>query len=254
MHYAGLQTPDEQQQQRLQNINSISTAQSLDQYRAAQAQALQMVNVQSPVEKSSRCRPIPRRRFGRRRAVRRSRRLTPRRCTGIDWPTCCEVELIHPPTRNCSRSRKHSRTSPPNHPDTATAAKSAYMGIIGKMQAAGALNSDYLTSPQHLSAAIQAAGKKGVLTPAEVQQGTGFMATYTTPAATAANVNVKIDAGQAQQGIDSDTPLTQEHNRRFGLHRRMRTRRALQLGENSARTIRQDTVTQQSAHRRNQQN
>ena len=74
------------------------------------------------------------------------------------------------------------------------------MGIIGKMQAAGALPPDYLTSPQHLSAAIQAAGKKGVLTPAEVQQGTGFMATYTTPAATAANVNVKIDASQAQQG------------------------------------------------------
>ena len=64
----------------------------------------------------------------------------------------------------------------------------------------GALPPDYLTSPQHLSAAIQAAGKKGVLTPAEVQQGTGFMATYTTPAATAANVNVKIDASQAQQG------------------------------------------------------
>jgi hypothetical protein len=84
--------------------------------------------------------------------------------------------------------------------DTAAAAKSDYMGLIGKLQAAGALPPDYLTSPQHLSAAIQAAGRKGILTPAEVQQGTGFMATYTTPAATAANVNVKIDAAQAQQG------------------------------------------------------
>jgi hypothetical protein len=44
MRDAGLQTPDQQQQTRLQNISSISTAQSLDQYRAAQAQALQMVN------------------------------------------------------------------------------------------------------------------------------------------------------------------------------------------------------------------
>ena len=46
MRDAGLQSPEQQQQQRLQNIISISTAQSLDQYRAAQAQALQMVNVQ----------------------------------------------------------------------------------------------------------------------------------------------------------------------------------------------------------------
>ena len=48
MRDAGLATPDQLQQQRLQNISSISTAQSLDQYRAAQAQALQMVNVQLP--------------------------------------------------------------------------------------------------------------------------------------------------------------------------------------------------------------
>ena len=110
---------------------------------------------------------------------------------GIDPSTDTQLQQI-------AQAQQDFTAKPPA--DTATAAKSAYMGIIGKMQAAGSLPPDYLTSPQHLSAAIQAAGKKGVLTPAEVQQGTGFMATYTTPAATAANVNVKIDASQAQQG------------------------------------------------------
>jgi hypothetical protein len=198
---AGLATPDQQQQQRLQNISSISTAQSLDQYRAAQAQALQMVNVQLPngdvVQMpansaakvyAAQSRPQtqttdPKEMYGQRLAyLLRS---------GIDPSTDTQLQQI-------AQAQQDFTAKPPA--DTATAAKSAYMGIIGKMQAAGALNPDYLTSPQHLSAAIQAAGKKGVLTPAEVQQATGFMATYTTPAATAANVNVKIDASQAQQG------------------------------------------------------
>jgi hypothetical protein len=198
---AGLATPDQLQQQRLQNINSISTAQSLDQYRAAQAQALQMVNVQLPSGEvvqmpansaakvyAAQSRPQtqstdPKEMYGQRLAfLLRS---------GIDPSTDTQLQQI-------AQAQQDFTAKPPA--DTATAAKSAYMGIIGKMQAAGALPPDYLTSPQHLSAAIQAAGKKGVLTPAEVQQGTGFMATYTTPAATAANVNVKIDASQAQQG------------------------------------------------------
>jgi hypothetical protein len=198
---AGLPSPDQQQQQRLNNIASISTAQSLDQYRAAQAQALQMVNVQLPngdvVQMpansaakvyAAQSRPQtqttdPKEMYGQRLAyLLRS---------GIDPSSDTQLQQI-------AQAQQDFTAKPPA--DTATAAKSAYMGIIGKMQAAGALPPDYLTSPQHLSAAIQAAGKKGVLTPAEVQQGTGFMATYTTPAATAANVNVKIDASQAQQG------------------------------------------------------
>ena len=203
MRDAGLSTPDQLQQQRLQNINSISTAQSLDQYRAAQAQALAMVNVQLPNGEvvqmpansaakvyASQVRAQtqqpstdPKEMYGRRLAYLLQ--------NGIDPSTDTQLQQI------ASAQQDFTAKSPA---DTATAAKSAYMGIIGKMQAAGALPPDYLTSPQHLSAAIQAAGKKGVLTPAEVQQGTGFMATYTTPAATAANVNVKIDAGQAQQG------------------------------------------------------
>jgi hypothetical protein len=198
---AGLATPDQLQQQRLQNINSISTAQSLDQYRAAQAQALQMVNVQLPSGEvvqmpansaakvwAAQSRPQaqstdPKEMYGQRLAYLLR--------NGIDPTTDTQLQQI-------AQAQQDFTAKPPA--DTATAAKSAYMGIIGKMQAAGSLPPDYLTSPQHLSAAIQAAGKKGVLTPAEVQQGTGFMATYTTPAATAANVNVKIDAGQAQQG------------------------------------------------------
>jgi hypothetical protein len=198
---AGLPSPDQQQQQRLNNIASISTAQSLDQYRAAQAQALQMVNVQLPngdvVQMpansaakvyAAQSRPQtqttdPKEMYGQRLAyLLRS---------GIDPSSDTQLQQI-------AQAQQDFTAKPPA--DTATAAKSAYMGIIGKMQAAGALPPDYLTSPQHLSSAIQAAGKKGVLTPAEVQQGTGFMATYTTPAATAANVNVKIDASQAQQG------------------------------------------------------
>jgi hypothetical protein len=201
MRDAGLATPEQLQQQRLQNISSISTAQSLDQYRAAQAQALQMVNVQLPngdvVQMpansaakvyAAQSRPQtqltdPKEMYGQRLAfLLRS---------GIDPSTDPQLQQI-------AQAQQDFTAKPPA--DTATAAKSAYMGIIGKMQAAGALPPDYLTSPQHLSAAIQAAGRKGVLTPAEVQQGTGFMATYTTPAATAANVNVKIDASQAQQG------------------------------------------------------
>ncbi len=203
MRDAGLQSPEQQQQQRLQNISSISTAQSLDQYRAAQAQALAMVNVQLPSGEvvqmpansaakvyASQVRAQtqqpstdPKEMYGRRLAYLLQ--------NGIDPSTDTQLQQI-------ASAQQDFTAKPPA--DTATAAKSAYMGIIGKMQAAGALPPDYLTSPQHLSAAIQAAGKKGVLTPAEVQQGTGFMATYTTPAATAANVNVKIDASQAQQG------------------------------------------------------
>jgi hypothetical protein len=203
MRDAGLASPDQLQQQRLQNINSISTAQSLDQYRAAQAQALQMVNVQLPSGEvvqmpansaakvyASQVRAQtqqpstdPKEMYGRRLAYLLQ--------SGIDPSTDTQLQQI-------ASAQQDFTAKPPA--DTATAAKSAYMGIIGKMQAAGALPQDYLTSPQHLSAAIQAAGKRGVLTPAEVQQGTGFMATYTTPAATAANVNVKIDATQAQQG------------------------------------------------------
>jgi hypothetical protein len=203
MRDAGLSTPDQLQQQRLQNINSISTAQSLDQYRAAQAQALAMVNVQLPSGEvvqmpansaakvyASQVRAQmqqpstdPKEMYGRRLAYLLQ--------NGIDPSTDTQLQQI-------ASAQQDFTAKPPA--DTATAAKSAYMGIIGKMQAAGALPPDYLTSPQHLSAAILAAGKKGVLTPAEVQQGTGFMATYTTPAATAANVNVKIDTGQAQQG------------------------------------------------------
>ena len=203
MRDAGLATPDQLQQQRLQNISSISTAQSLDQYRAAQAQALQMVNVQlpngdvvqMPANSASKVyasqvraqmqQPStdPKEMYGQRLAyLLRS---------GIDPTSDTQLQQI-------AQAQQDFTAKPPA--DTASAAKSAYMGIIGKMQAAGSLPPDYLTSPQHLSQAIQKAGQKGVLTPAEVQQGTGFMATYTTPAATAANVNVKIDAGQAQQG------------------------------------------------------
>ena len=203
MRDAGLASPDQLQQQRLQNISSISTAQSLDQYRAAQAQALQMVNVQLPSGEvvqmpansaakvyASQVRAQtqqpstdPKEMYGRRLAYLLQ--------NGIDPTSDQQLQQI-------AQAQQDFTAKPPA--DTATAAKSAYMGIIGKMQAAGSLPPDYLTSPQHLSAAIQAAGRKGVLTPAEVQQGTGFMATYTTPAATAANVNVKIDAGLAQQG------------------------------------------------------
>jgi hypothetical protein len=201
MRDAGLATPDQQQQQRLQNISSISTAQSLDQYRAAQAQALQMVNVQLPSGEvvqmpansaakvyASQVRAQtqttdPKEIYGRRLAYLLQ--------NGIDPSTDTQLQQI-------ASAQQDFTAKPPA--DTATAAKSAYMGIIGKMQAAGALPQDYLASPQHLSAAIQAAGRKGVLTPAEVQQGIGFMATYNTPAATASNVNVKIDATQAQQG------------------------------------------------------
>ena len=203
MRDAGLPTLDQQQQTRLNNITSISNAQALDQFRQAQAQSLQMVNVQLPSGEvvqmpansaakvyASQVRAQtqqpstdPKEIYGRRLAYLLQ--------NGIDPSTDTQLQQI-------ASAQQDFTAKPPA--DTATAAKSAYMGIIGKMQAAGALPPDYLTSPQHLSAAIQAAGKKGVLTPAEVQQGTGFMATYTTPAATAANVNVKIDASQAQQG------------------------------------------------------
>jgi hypothetical protein len=203
MRDAGLQTPEQQQQTRLNNITSISNAQALDQFRQAQAQSLAMVNVQLPSGEvvqmpansaakvyASQVRAQtqqpstdPKEMYGRRLAYLLQ--------NGIDPSTDTQLQQI-------ASAQQDFTAKPPA--DTATAAKSAYMGIIGKMQAAGALPPDYLTSPQHLSAAIQAAGKKGVLTPAEVQQGTGFMATYTTPAATAANVNVKIDASQAQQG------------------------------------------------------
>jgi hypothetical protein len=197
---AGLPSPDQQQQQRLNNMASISTAQSLDQYRAAQAQALQMVNVQLPngdVVQMPAISPAKVYAAQSRPQTQTTdskemygQRLAYLLRSGIDPSTDTQLQQI--------AQAQQDFTAPPA--DTATAAKSAYMGIIGKMQAAGALLPDYLTSPQHLSAAIQAAGKKGVLSPAEVQQGTGFMATFTTPAATAANVNVKIDVGQAQQG------------------------------------------------------
>ena len=84
MRDAGLATPDQLQQQRLQNISSISTAQSLDQYRAAQAQALQMVNVQLPNGDVVQMPANSRRRFTPRRFVRRcsSQPRTRRRCTG----------------------------------------------------------------------------------------------------------------------------------------------------------------------------
>ena len=257
MRDAGLQSPDQQQQQRLQNINSISTAQSLDQYRAAQAQALQMVGVQLPNGEvvqmpansaakvyASQVRAQtqqpstdPKEMYG--------RRLSYLLQNGIDPTTDPQLQQI-------AQAQQDFTAKPPA--DTASAAKSAYMGIIGKMQAAGSLPPDYLTSPQHLSAAIQAAGKKGVLTPAEVQQGTGFMATYTTPAATAANVNVKIDAGLAQQGKELGYAFDPRRKERLRPHRRRRTRAALQPGGRSARTTFDKIRSQQPAHGRDQQN
>ncbi len=144
---AGLPSPDQQQQQRLNNIASISTAQSLDQYRAAQAQALQMVNVQLPngdvVQMpansaakvyAAQSRPQtqttdPKEMYGQRLAyLLRS---------GIDPSTDTQLQQI-------AQAQQDFTAKPPA--DTATAAKSAYMGIIGKMQAAGALPPDYLTS------------------------------------------------------------------------------------------------------------
>ena len=216
MRDAGLQTPDQQQQTRLNNITSISNAQALDQFRQAQAQSLQMVNVQLPSGEvvqmpansaakvyASQVRAQtqqpstdPKEMYGRRLAYLLQ--------NGIDPSTDTQLHQI-------AQAQQEFTAKP--QADTAAAAKSDYMGLIGKMQASGALPPDYLTSPQHLSAAIQAAGKKGILTPAEVQQGVGFMSTYTTPAATSANVNVKIDAGLAQQGREigyAFDPRTQE--------------------------------------------
>jgi hypothetical protein len=52
------------------------------------------------------------------------------------------------------------------------------------------------------------AGQKGILTPDEVQAGVGYLATYPTPSATAANVNVKVQAAAANQAATQNrTPV-----------------------------------------------